>query len=253
MITVKSVFEFLNGLFPSDTALDFDNVGLLIGDGNAEVTSAVVALDCTDSVIDFALKNSANLIVTHHPVIFDGLKQILKGDIAYRLIENGISVISMHTNMDVGLGGVNDTLCSVLCLNNIQKVTAADGYTLNIGELKNTLSADAFATLVSERLGVPVKYAGTNKIKKVLVCSGSGGGYVEQVKSFGADALLSADCKHNQLLAASHLGITLVDGGHFATENIIVKPLTEKLQNHFAKTKFVPYLDSEIKYCGEKK
>ena len=107
------VFNFLNGLFPVESAMGFDNVGFLVGNRQAEVKKVLVALDCDATAVKRAIEENCELIVTHHPVIFDGLKSVTEQDIVYELISRGISVISMHTNLDIGKGGVNDRLCEL--------------------------------------------------------------------------------------------------------------------------------------------
>ena len=248
-MTVQKIFDFLNEKFPTDTACDFDNVGLLVGDPNAEVKKAVVALDCTPSAVSTALKNGCQLIITHHPVIFDPLKRVLAGSVVYEVIKNGISVISMHTNLDVGIGGVNDCLSFALSVENVTKVTAADGYLLNVGELSSPLSPDALALYIKEKLGGAVKYVGAErKIKHVLLCSGSGGSYLNEVLSHGCDALITSDVKHNQFLDAERLGISLFDAGHFDTEDVVTEPLKQMLEDKFPLIKFISVHTSKIKY-----
>ncbi|MBR4972916.1 MAG: Nif3-like dinuclear metal center hexameric protein, partial [Clostridia bacterium] len=110
-MTVKQIFEFLDSKFPISTACDFDNVGILVGDSNAKVNKALLSLDCTLDTVKKAVDSECQLIITHHPVIFSPLKSVLNGSIVYELIRNNIAVISMHTNLDVGLGGVNTCLC----------------------------------------------------------------------------------------------------------------------------------------------
>ena len=127
---VKDILGYLESLYPPDTACEFDNVGLLVGDGESEVKSAVIALDCDINTLNFACENGANLIITHHPVIFEPIKLITDNNIILKLIKNGISVISMHTNLDVGNGGINDTLCDVLALKDVKPYIAEDGYML---------------------------------------------------------------------------------------------------------------------------
>ena len=144
-MTVKDIFDFLNEKFPVNTACDFDNVGILAGDPDSEVTGAVISLDCTPAAIKTAADNGCNLIITHHPVIFGGIKTVLAGSAVFSLIKSGISVISMHTNLDIGTGGVNDTLCFALGLQNVQKVTAKDGFLINKGTLPSPLSTDKLA------------------------------------------------------------------------------------------------------------
>ena len=221
MIKTREVLSYLEGLYPPDTACDFDNVGLLAGNADGEVTGAVVALDCDITALEFAKKNGANLIITHHPVIFEPLKSVTESDMVYKLIKAGISVISMHTNLDVGKGGVNDTLCEVLGLTDVKPVTASDGYLLKYGNTdKHT--ADELALHIKKSLGGAVKYvSGKSPINTVLVCSGSGGGYIDEAVLRGFDALITADVKQNHFIAAINSGISLFDGGHFNTENVI--------------------------------
>ena len=104
MMTVNNILEFLSEKYPLDTACDFDNVGLLVGDKNAAVTKAVICLDCDINAVNYAKSIGAELIVTHHPVIFSGLKSILAGGVVYELVKSDISVISMHTNLDIAFG-----------------------------------------------------------------------------------------------------------------------------------------------------
>lgn len=248
-MTVKDIFDFLNEKFPTETACDFDNVGLLVGDPNTEVKKAVVALDCTPNTVNTAIKNGCQLIITHHPVIFDPLKRVLAGSAVYEVIKSGISVISMHTNLDVGIGGVNDCLCSALSLENVKKVPAADGYLLNVGELPSPLCPDSLAEYIKEKLGGGVKYFGTDKeIKRVLLCSGSGGSYVTEVKKHNCDALITADVKHNQFLDAERLDVSLYDAGHFETEDVVTEPLKRLLTQNFPSIQFITEHTTKIKY-----
>lgn len=248
-MTVQNIFDFLNEKFPTDTACDFDNVGLLVGDPDTEVKKAVVALDCTPSAVNTALKNGCQLIITHHPIIFDPLKRVLAGSAVYEVIKNGISVISMHTNLDVGIGGVNDCLSFALSLENVTKVEAADGYLLNVGELSSPLYPNVLAVYIKEKLGGAVKYVEADKvIKRVLLCSGSGGSYLNEVLRHGCDALITADVKHNQFLDAERLGVSLFDAGHFDTEDVVTEPLKQMLEDKFSLIKFITVHTSKIKY-----
>ncbi len=248
-MTVQNIFDFLNKKFPTETACDFDNVGLLVGDPCVEVKKAVVALDCTPSAINTAVNKGAQLIITHHPIIFNPLKQVLAGSAVYEVIKSGISVISMHTNLDVGIGGVNDCLSSALTLNNVTKVAVEDGYLLNVGELSSPLYPDDLAVYIKEKLGGAVKYVGSEKqIKRVLLCSGSGGSYITEVKKHNCDALITADVKHNQFLDAERLGVSLFDAGHFNTEDVVTEPLKRLLEHRFADIVFIADRSSEIKH-----
>ncbi len=250
MITVNDIYTMLDEKYNFSSALSYDNVGHLVGSLNDKVTGIVVCLDCTDEAVNQAIENGASLIVSHHPVIFDPLKAVTDEGIVYRLIKNGISVISAHTNLDQADGGVNDALCQAVGLVNIEKVADSEGFLYRIGELDKPKTSEEFAKDVSKTLNYPVKYVGENShIKRVAVCSGSGGSMLYEVAEQGIDAYLTADVKHNVFMDAHSMGITLLDAGHFNTEDIAVAPLADEIrkvfpeikvtENHFSPIKFV--------------
>ena len=230
---VKDILEFLSDKFPLNTALDFDNVGLLVGGEDFQISGVVVALDCEIDTVKFAIKNGCNLIITHHPVIFNGIKKVLAGDVVYELIKNGISVISMHTNLDIAQNGVSEELCKVLDLKDISSVTASDGFILKSGIISH-VAADSFAERIKEKLGGNVKYVdGGKPIENILVCSGSGGEFIFDAINLGFDAFVTSEIKHHQFLAAVDNNVSVFDAGHFDTEDIIVEPLKELLSKEF--------------------
>ncbi len=246
---VREIFDFLNLNFPVETACGFDNPGILTGDPDAYVNGAVIALDCTLPVIDTAVKNGCNLIITHHPVIFEPLKSVLAGSPVYEIIKNGIAVISMHTNLDIGKGGVNDSLCNALGLCDVKKITAADGFILNKVTLSEPVLSGVLAECINTALNTRVKYNLPDKtIKNVLVCSGSGGNYLYEIKKHKCDALITADVKHNIFIDAVNLGVTVFDAGHFETENTVIEPLKNMLETQFKNVKFITDLSSPISY-----
>ncbi len=248
-MTVYDIYDFLDERYDFSSAMPFDNVGLLVGDGREKVTGVLVALDCTDEAITEAVKRGANLIVTHHPVIFDPLKSVTEQSLVYRIIRNGISVISAHTNLDVADGGVNDTLAKKIGLTNIEKIFDSEDFAYRIGELDEALSADELAKSVGERLSVRVKYVGDNTfIKRVAVCSGSGGSMLTEVAGEGVDAFVTADVKHNVFMDAHMLGLALIDAGHFETEDIIVEVLAEGLREKFPDMGVSAFHFTPIKY-----
>ena len=247
-MTVKNIFDFLNTAFPCDTACDFDNVGLLLGDYDAKVEKVLICLDCTLDSLNIAKAENCQLIITHHPIIFSPLKSLKAGDLRYELIKNGISVISMHTNLDIAENGVNDCLCKALELKNIEIYTAQDGFALRTGKV-SPISAKALASLIKEKLGGCVNYTdGERLIEKILVCSGSGGDFIEDVTICDADALITSEVKHHQFLRANELGISIFDAGHFNTEDVVVEPLKRLLQNSFGNIQFITDHTSKIKY-----
>lgn len=247
-MTVKDIFNFLNSYYPVNDAMNFDNVGILIGDPESNVKKALVVLDCTLEAVKKAIDSDCQLIITHHPVIFGSLKSILKGSVQYEIIKNDLSVISMHTNLDLGIDGVNDTLCRVLNIQNASSLPVSDGFIIKRGQLPS-LSAGELAKGIKERLGGGVKYVdGGRKITNVLVCGGSGGNYIEEAISGEYDALITADVKHHQFLMAYDNNISLFDAGHFNTEDIIVEPLKQKLAEKFTDCEFSTFHPENIKF-----
>lgn len=247
MMTVNNVLEFLTDKYPLDTACDFDNVGLLVGDGESAVTKAVVCLDCDINAVNYAKSIGAQLIVTHHPVIFNGLKSVTVGTVVYELVKANISVISMHTNLDIAEGGVTENLCAALGLTNVKEFVAHDGFLIREATC-NIHNADVLAQHIKSSLGGAVKYADSGKeINRVLVCSGSGGEFLSDVIDCGFDALISADIKHNVFIDAVNNGVSVFDAGHYHSENVIVKPLLNELKTAFGEINFTVFNNDKIK------
>lgn len=247
MITVNNIFDFLNDKYPVDTACDFDNPGLLVGDGKSTVTKAVVCLDCDINTVNYAKEQGANLIVTHHPVIFSGLKCVTKGTVVYELIKNGISVISMHTNLDIAVGGVTERLCEAIGLCNVKPFVSHSGFLIREAEC-NIHDADALGAHIKNALGGAVRYADSGRpINRVLVCSGSGSDFVADVITDGFDALIAADIKHNAFISAINAGVSVFDAGHYQSENVIVRPLCQELSNVFSEIEFTVFNNDKIK------
>ncbi len=244
----KEIFDFLCEKYPLSTACDFDNPGFLVGDKNTEVTKAIICLDCDDEAVKKAKDIGAQLIISHHPVIFSGIKSVVSENVVYKLIKNDISVISMHTNLDVGEGGVNDCLCEALELHNISPCEMSDGFLIRSCETPQEISTDDFADFIKEKLGFSVRYVGNGDIKKVLVCSGAGGDYFEEAVNRGFDALVTADVKHHQFVAANNSKIALFDCGHYASENIFAKNLAKMLTCRFANVDFTVFSPDYIKF-----
>ena len=238
MITVNNILEFLKERYPLDTACDFDNVGLLVGNKHTIVTRAIVCLDCDIKTIEYAKSIGAELIVTHHPVIFNGIKNILKGDVVYEAIASGISVISMHTNLDIAVGGVTEKLCESIGLKNIKPFVSHNGFMIREAEC-DIHNAEKLAAHIKEKLCGVVRYVDSGKdIRRVLVCSGSGGEFLTDVIVGGFDALISADIKHNVFIDAINKDVAVFDAGHYQSENIIIKPLCDLLSANFSNVHF---------------
>ncbi|MBE6750554.1 MAG: Nif3-like dinuclear metal center hexameric protein [Ruminococcaceae bacterium] len=245
---IKEILAFLDSFCPVNTACEFDNVGLLVGNKNADVKRVLVALDCTMETLSEAAEKSCELIITHHPVIFSPLKRVTDESIVFELIRRGIAVISMHTNLDMAIGGVNSCLCEKIGLEKVKTHTASDGYILQCGEI-SPIGAQEFALQLKAKLGGVVKFVdGKKTIKNVLVCSGSGGDFIAEAINGGFDALVTADIKHHQFLTAFDNGVSLFDCGHFNTEDVVVSPLKAKLSAEFPNIEFIESHTTNIKY-----
>lgn len=239
MSKIKDIISFVETFAPLDSAMEFDNVGLLIGDGNTEVETVVIALDITDEVISEALEKGARLIISHHPVIFDPLRSIDTNSVVYKLIKNDIAALCLHTNLDLSpVFGVNTCLAEAVGVKNCEFV---EGECLYIGELSETVKNREFAENVKTALGCRgLRYTfGDKDVKRVAICSGSGGDLAPLAAENGADVLLTGEIKHSQIIAANHVGIAVVDAGHFKTEDVVIEPLCKKLGGEFDDVEFI--------------
>lgn len=231
MATVKEIYDFIDLIAPFNAQEEWDNSGLLVGNKEQNVNKILFALDITSDIVNQAIDCGANLIITHHPLIFKPISTVLSDTIIFKLIENKISLISAHTNYDKAIDGVNDILCKTVGLNDYSKV---DGTCLNIAEFENSTSANDFINTVKTVLGGVVRFNSVkNDIKKIAICSGSGSDYLETAKELNCDALLTGDASHHAFLDADEMNILLVAAGHFETENIAIKPLLDKIKNEF--------------------
>ncbi len=230
MATVKEIYEYINSFAPFNSAEEWDNSGVLVGDENKTVNKILFALDCTGDIIKQAVKANADLIITHHPVIFKPLSTVTTDSLVYKLIKNDISIICAHTNYDKAIGGVNDCLCETLGV----RYFKVENTFLNICELSSEMSDDSFAKLVKLKLGGVVRYNEINKnIKRFAVCSGAGADFLSLAKELNCDALLTGDGSHHDFLDADEMGILLVCAGHFETEKLAIAPLKEKIESKF--------------------
>ncbi len=238
-MTVQDIFDLLNTRAPFDTAAEWDNPGLLVGDGTRRVNRVLVALDATPGAIDAAQAVAADLMVTHHPVIFTPLKALPTDSLPYRLAAAGIPLIAAHTNLDKAADGVNDTLAALLGLADI--TVAADGMS-RIGTLPAPMTAIALASLVAERLHTAVRVADSHTpIRRVAVCGGGGGDFAAALVDV-ADAFVTGEIKHHEWLAADGT-LALIEAGHYATEAPVIDTLCRWLTQ--AGVEAVPYYEGD--------
>lgn len=225
-MNLKDLIPILESIAPPELAEDFDKgrIGLVL-DRDSEISKIAVSLDPTDHVLKEAAGLGANLLITHHTLIFDPINLISRklSDTLKIAIDNDISIYSMHTNFDKAPGGVNDVLAELLGLRNI----AAHGMG-RIGEIE-PLKAKELAVLISDKLKTHVQYFGDSEIRKVMVIGGSGfrREYIDIAIENGADALISGELRHDAIRYAGDL--CLFDASHYATEAPAMKQLCNRM------------------------
>ena len=228
MAKLQEVLQYMQQLAPETLAEDWDNVGLLV-DCGADVTSILVALDITDEVVAEAEYQGCQLIVSHHPVIFDPMKKLGRQDVVFRMVKKNISAICMHTNLDAAPGGVNDILCALFGIDNAKTF----GGLGRVGSVRTT-NVEQIAGICRDTLGAHVKAVDCGKaVNTLAVVGGAGGSMLQDAIEAGADCLLTGEANHHVAIDARRLGISLVVAGHYATEFPIVPVVADKLKQRF--------------------
>ena len=248
MTTVNDILKAVEQFAPPYMKESWDNVGLLCGDPDQEVKKVLVALDPFEHVCREAKDLGADLIVTHHPLIFQASKSVTTqtsvGRSILYLCRHGISAINAHTNLDCSPGGVNDVLAQILELQDISVMQPSgideDGNPWGLLRV-GSFSADLLPFLdhVKAKLGTPaLRYAdGGRPVHKVAVGGGSCGGALVDAFHAGCDTFVTADVKYNQFWDAQDLGMNLIDAGHFYTENPVVAVLANIIAKAFPNIK----------------
>ena len=245
MATVQDILTFVETLAPRNMKMDWDNVGLLCGSRSAEVTKVLVALDPFEHVCKEAADLGAELIVTHHPLIFQALKSVTDetsiGRGIMELCRHGISAINAHTNLDCAPGGVNEVLAQTLGLSNIAVIfpsgtdIAGNEWGLLRSGMTEECALSDFLAHVKTVLGCEgLRYVdGGKPVRKVAVGGGSCASGMLEALGAGCDTFVTSDIKYNQFWDAKDLGLNLIDAGHFHTENPVVAVLAEKIAAAF--------------------
>ena len=217
MPTVNNISDYIDTLAPYETKCEWDNCGILVGDKNRIVHKIGFTLDLTAETLMEAVTEGVQLVVTHHPVIFHAQKSFTSGNLAFEAAKSGIDVISAHTCFDCADGGVNDVLCEVLGLTDTKKVESEETVKpmARLGKI-DTVSPKELASLVSRKLDTTVRLVdGGKDIETVAVCGEAGMCFLDDVLKAGADAFVTGEIKHNEMLEAKEKGITVVAAGHF--------------------------------------
>ncbi|MFA6708256.1 MAG: Nif3-like dinuclear metal center hexameric protein [Fusobacterium sp.] len=256
---LSNIIKILENKFPLNNAEEWDNVGLIIGNRKQEIKKVQISLDITDKVIENAINSKVNLIISHHPFIFSPKKKINTdfsvGRKTLKLISNGISVYTLHTNLDSSVDGLNDLLVKKLKLVSTRIIDAKiDGDKVcGIGrycKINEPILLKDFITNVKsllslEKIIVSGKDIENKKISKIAVVNGSGSSYWRKSRSVGAEVLITGDLKYHDALDAKEDGMIIMDIGHYESERFFYEIIL-KLIDDIEELETIVYNDKKV-------
>ena len=246
MARVKDVINLFKEIAPEENVVidDYDNVGLLVGKASSEVSKVLCCLDATEEVVAEATKIGAQMIISHHPMIFAPIKSVTEETVVGRkiitAIENGISIYAAHTNLDFSENGINDFVAELIGLTNVEVMDAYISKYAGLGRVGN-LSApievaslkrnveNLFADKYVRLIGEPYE-----TVERVAVINGAGGGdtaYIDMAVRANADCLITADVKHHVAVYAKENGLTLIEPQHYTMEYCYISQLVDRLRD----------------------
>lgn len=255
---IKQLLDNMERIVPNNLSLDFDNVGLLIGDYESDITGVYISLDVNNEVIEEVSKKKINTIISHHPIIFSPLKSIVnygKSDDnkLIKCILNNINVISCHTNLDSVRGGMNDQFLNLLELNykklEILKINKLDNES-GIGrvlELARPININFIIDRIKKKFNIKflrLVDSGNTCIKKICFINGSGNSMISECFNKNIDLIVTGDINYHTAFTALEHRITLIDMGHFNSENIVYKKVMEKILKDIIKEDIEIYYDN---------
>lgn len=245
---IKTIIDSLETWAPLSFQESYDNCGLLVGDPTSKCTGILCSLDCTELVIDEAIAKGCNLIVSHHPLIFKGIKQFIPHHyttrVALKAIKNKISLYAIHTNLDNLLNGVNKSMADRLHLENRRILAPKPGiYDKEgmevgsglVGELPLETQETDFLNWVKEKFHLSViKHTPflNKSLKTIALCGGSGSFLIDTVKKQGIDCFITSDLKYHEFFEADQT-LLLVDIGHGESEQFVPKLIVDYLMLKF--------------------
>ena len=236
MAQVNDIYKALDELAPFSSQVSWDNSGVLVGSLSSKAKRIMLTLDITYETAIEAHNFGADLVISHHPVIFSPLKRLDENNPAVILSKHNITAICMHTNFDIANGGMNDILCEKLGLSpNEGEVLNENDNIGKICELSKPADVPTIAKWVKDALGCKaLRYSDTGReVSKAGICSGSGAEYFADALEKGCQLLITGDIKHHDFIDAHNAGISLIDAGHFYTENIFYDKLKAYLLSRF--------------------
>ena len=242
MVTVKQIYNFLNNVMPFETQEKWDNSGLLL-DMDTATDKVLCCLDVTKAAVDKAVEENCKIIVSHHPVIFSGIKSMDNSSVLTKLIKNDISVISAHTNFDKYALGTSDKLAKFCGLCGAMEQTE---YIVTV-ELNKETEFCEFIKSVKENVQVPLQAVkGCDKVSKVFVVAGSGKDMTGEILSAGCDCVITGESSYHDMLDLKELGVSTVCLGHDESEKISVETLAELISEEFEDVQTVSYVEKSL-------
>jgi dinuclear metal center YbgI/SA1388 family protein len=235
-MTINELSKYMNAKIPRELSCSWDNDGLMCcPNPDRVVKKALFTMDVTPEAIDRAIEGGYDVILSHHPLIFRGVKT-LSGDFGIparliKLIKNDIAVMSYHTRFDAVDGGVNDALADVFELTDVEKIECEGIELMRVGYLPEELDIEHFVAVVSAKLGCEHLNYATNsgKVHKLALVGGGGGSYIREAAASGADTYLSGEIGYHNLTDCKDYRINLVEAGHYFTERIALYNLSRFL------------------------
>jgi dinuclear metal center YbgI/SA1388 family protein len=254
--STTTLLSILDTIAPFAMAEPWDNVGLMVGDPDRQVSGILIGLDPTEALLHEALARNLNTILTHHPLIFHPLKTVPNntpmGRILKTALGHNLSLIACHTNLDLVAAGVSNALAEKLGLRDTEPLAAAPGQSPGfgkIGTLPAPLPSEQFLHLLLTALAAPgLQLAGVlpETIHRVALCGGSGSDLAETARRMGAQVYITGEVKHSVARWAEGAGFCVIDAGHYPTENLIVPVLAEMLKKSCANRGFTPTITTTV-------
>ena len=237
---VKDIIKVIEDFAPLSIQESWDNSGLCVGSPEDEVTSVLLALDCTPALVEEAVTCGADMIITHHPLIFSGLKKIspdsMVGEAVIKAIKAGISIYAAHTNADKVLAGVSGAMAAKLGLENVRILDDEGAGTGlgTIGDLPEPMTAGQAVAFVKDRFALKSVKASkplSGMISRVAMCGGSGGSLIGAAQKAGAQLYISGDISYHNFFTPE--GFMIMDIGHYESEIEIVDILFSLIKKNF--------------------
>ncbi len=260
-VKISELTNIVESLAPVGYAYKWDNVGLQLGSKNDNIKRALTTLEVTEAVLDEAIENNVDMIISHHPMIFSPLKKIikedLKGKLIYKAIQNNIAIYSTHTNIDIAPGGLNDYIANLLEIRDVEILEETDKsinpidneISINgigrVGKLEKSRTLEELIVVIKKQINIEhVTVAGDLKanIEKIAIINGSGADLIELAIHKGCQCVITGDVKYHDAQDAISRGINVVDIGHYHGE----KFFPEFLANYLSKETIEKGLDVEI-------